>query len=201
MRAGANRTSKGGRRREILEALAHLLEQSPGEKMTTAGLAAALGISEAALYRHFASKAQMYEGLLEFAEESVFERVNRIVAENSTVAERLEKVLTLVLLFAERNPGITRLLTGDVLVGENARLRTRIQQFFDRLETELRQLLRESALSASQSGRLEIPALAELLVNLASGKMQQYVRSDFKRLPGAQWERQWGMVRDLVDRG
>lgn len=193
-----SRAPKGNRRREILEALAHQLESSPGEKMTTAGLAAALGLSEAALYRHFASKAQMYEGLLEFAEESIFERVNRILEEEPSTVGRVEKVLTLVLLFAERNPGITRLLTGDVLVGETARLRARVQQFFDRLETQLRQVLREGSLSESQEGRVGIPALAELLVNLVSGKMQQFVRSEFKRLPSEQWDRQWPVMRGAI---
>jgi TetR/AcrR family transcriptional regulator len=190
--------AKGNRRREILEALAHQLESSPGEKMTTAGLAGALGISEAALYRHFASKAQMYEGLLEFAEESIFERINRILEEESSQVARAEKLLTLVLLFAERNPGITRLLTGDVLVGETARLRARVQQFFDRLETQLRQVLREGELSRSQEGRVAVPAVAELLVNLVSGKMQQFVRSEFTRSPSEHWDRQWPLVRALV---
>jgi len=190
--------TKGNRRREILEALAHQLETSPGEKMTTAGLAGALGISEAALYRHFASKAQMYEGLLGFAEESIFERINRIFDEESAPPERVEKVLVLVLLFSERNPGITRLLTGDVLVGETARLRARVQQFFDRLETQLRQVLREGELTESQQGRTSVPAVA--VVNLISGKMQQFVRSDFKRLPSEHWERQWSLVRDAVVR-
>ncbi len=190
--------TKSNRRREILEALAHQLETSPGEKMTTAGLAGALGISEAALYRHFASKAQMYEGLLEFAEESIFERINLILEEESATPARTEKILMLVLLFSERNPGITRLLTGDVLVGETARLRARVQQFFDRLETQLRQILREGELTESQQGRVSVPAVAELLVNLISGKMQQFVRSEFKRLPSEHWERQWSLVRDAV---
>ncbi len=186
--------TRGNRRREILEALAHQLETSPGARMTTAGLAASLGISEAALYRHFASKAQMYEGLLEFAEESVFERINRILDEERAMSTRVEKMATLVLLFAERNPGITRLLIGDVLVGETARLRDRVQQFFDRLETQFRQVLREGELSDSQSGRVAVPALAELLVAVVAGKMQQYVRSEFTRKPSEQWERQWVLL-------
>lgn len=195
-----NTQTRGNRRREILEALAHQLETSPGERMTTAGLAASLSISEAALYRHFASKAQMYEGLLEFAEESVFERVNRIQDEESGMLGRLEKMATLVLLFAERNPGITRLLIGDVLVGETARLRDRVQQFFDRLETQFRQVLREGELSTSQTGRVAVPAMAELLVALLAGKMQQYVRSEFKRKPSEHWELQWGRVALALSR-
>jgi len=191
---------KGNRRREILEALAHQLETSPGERMTTAGLAASLDISEAALYRHFASKAQMYEGLLEFAEESIFERVNRILEEETSAVGRIDKMSTLVLLFAERNPGITRLLIGDVLVGETARLRDRVQQFFDRLETQFRQVLRESELSNAQAGRVAVPAIAELLVNLLAGKMQQYVRTEFKRKPSENWEIQWGALSALMTR-
>lgn len=186
--------TRGNRRREILEALAHQLETSPGARMTTAGLAASLGISEAALYRHFASKAQMYEGLLQFAEENIFERVNRILEEERGALGRIEKMATLTLVFAERNPGITRLLTGEVLVGETARLRDRVQQFFDRLETQFRQVLREGELSDSQAGRVAVPAAAELLVNLIAGKLQQYVRSEFKRKPSENWERQWQMV-------
>ncbi|KAA3629409.1 MAG: nucleoid occlusion factor SlmA [Proteobacteria bacterium] len=185
---------RGDRRREILEALAHQLETSPGERMTTAGLAASLDISEAALYRHFASKAQMYEGLLEFAEESVFERVNRILEEERGTLGRIDKMVTLVLLFAERNPGITRLLIGDALVGETARLRDRVEQFFDRLETHFRQVLREGEISQSQEGRVAVPAVAELLVNLLAGKMQHYVRSGFKRKPSDNWEVQWRRI-------
>ena len=185
---------RGDRRREILEALAHQLETSPGERMTTAGLAASLDISEAALYRHFASKAQMYEGLLEFAEESVFERVNRILEEERGTLGRIDKMATLVLLFAERNPGITRLLIGDALVGETARLRDRVEQFFDRLETHFRQVLREGEISQSQEGRVAVPAVAELLVNLLAGKMQHYVRSGFKRKPIDNWEVQWRRI-------
>lgn len=190
--------TRGNRRREILEALAHQLETSPGERMTTAGLAASLGVSEAALYRHFASKAQMYEGLLEFAEESVFARVGRILEDETSARGRAEKITALLLLFAERNPGITRLLTGDVLVGETARLRQRVQQFFDRLETQLRQVLRDGELSASQEGRVAVPAAAELLVALVAGKMQHYVRSEFKANPTAHWERQWQLVGRAV---
>lgn len=192
---GAAGPRRGNRRREILEALADQLERNPGEKLTTAGLAARLGVSEAALYRHFASKAQMFEGLLAFAEESIFERVNRILEEGATAEVRIERIATLVLLFAERNPGIARLLTGDVLVGETARLRERVGQFFDRLETQIRQVLREGALGDSQGGRVTVPAAAELVVALVAGKIQQFVRSGFQRGPLEQWPRQWEMIR------
>lgn len=186
--------ARGDRRRQILEALAHQLEVNPGERMTTAGLAAGLGISEAALYRHFASKAQMYEGLLEFAEESIFARVNLILGEEADALRRVEKILTLTLVFAERNPGITRLLTGDVLVGEQARLRERVQQFYDRIETQLRQVLREGELAGRQAARAAVPDLAELFVSVVAGKMQHYVRSDFGAPPTRHWERQWSLL-------
>ena len=135
---------KSQRRQEILEALAHMLEVNPGERITTAGLAREVGVSEAALYRHFPSKSKMFEGLIEFVEETMFSRINMILAEEQTALKRCQKILTLLLTFTARNPGITRILTGDALAGESERLHQRVAQLFDRLETQLKQIVREA---------------------------------------------------------
>src|SRR5690606_11558534 len=127
-------TKKIPRRQQILEALAQMLEASPGERITTAGLARTVGVSEAALYRHFPSKSKMFEGLIEFIEETVFSRVTLILSEEPDAAVRCEKILGLLLAFAERNPGISRILTGDALAGETERLRNRVAQLYERLE-------------------------------------------------------------------
>ena len=135
----AENEKKPSRRQQILEALAHELEMNPGERITTAGLARAVGVSEAALYRHFPSKAKMFEGLIEFIEESIFSLINRILKEEESSIKRCENILSLLLGFSERNPGLTRILTGDVLTGETERLRLRVSQFFERLETQIKQ--------------------------------------------------------------
>ena len=138
-----SRPRSGERREEILQVLARMLQEQPGEHITTAQLAHAVGVSEAALYRHFPSKAKMFESLIEFIEESVFTRINRILTEASGTEDRLQQILVLVLGFADKNPGMARLLQGGVLTGETGRLRERIVQFYDRIETQLRQVLRE----------------------------------------------------------
>ena len=138
---------KVSRRQQILEALAHMLEASPGERITTAKLAKEVGVSEAALYRHFPSKSKMFEGLIEFIEDTLFSRISMIVKEEQQAIVRCEKILSLLLAFTERNPGITRILTGDALAGETERLRTRVAQLFDRFETQLKQVLREAEIN------------------------------------------------------
>lgn len=193
-----NPQEKTSRKQQILEALAQQLESSPGERITTAALARAVGVSEAALYRHFPSKARMFEGLIEFIEESVFSLITRILQEETDVRERCARIMTVLLAFAARNPGITRILAGDALIGENERLRTRIAQFYDRLETQLKQILREA------ESRNELPvghpstAIANLLVAVAEGRMSQFVRSGFKRLPTERWEQQWELLAASV---
>jgi TetR/AcrR family transcriptional regulator len=184
-------SGRASRRQEILEALARELEQRPGNRITTAALAAAAGVSEAALYRHFASKARMFEALIEFAEESVFARVNQILAEERQARTRCGHMLFLLLGFAERNPGITRVLLGEVLVGENDRLRSRVDRFFGRFETQLRQVLREARLRESGTQPLGPEGTAELLLSLAEGRMQRFLRSGFQFSPVAGWETQW----------
>ncbi len=178
------------RRQTILEALARELEANPGGKITTAKLAHSLGVSEAALYRHFPSKAKMFEALIEFAEETVFSLITRILNEQTEPVARCRDITTMVLQFVERNPGIARVLHGDILVGEQARLQIRIQQFFDRIETQLRQVLREAQADASQLRRTEVVADANLLTTILVGKLALFVRSGFKIMPTDHWTTQ-----------
>lgn len=189
-------TRKSPRRQQILEALAHRLEAAPGERITTAGLAAAVGVSEAALYRHFPSKSKMFEGLIEFIEETLFSRVSLILEEEPAAFARCEKILGLLLAFAERNPGICRLLTGDVLAGETERLRQRIAQLFDRLETQLRQILREAELREQVRTALPVASAANLLMATAEGRICQFVRSEFRRKPTESWPEQWQVLTE-----
>ncbi len=184
-------TSKPSRRQQILEILAQQLEESPGQKITTASLAKAVGVSEAALYRHFPSKARMYEGLIEFIEASIFGLINRIMAEDSSSYSRCEKIIALLLTFSERNPGMTRIMIGDALSGENDRLSIRIVQIFDRIESEFKKILREANLSNELQRGVQINASANLFLAFAEGRMNQYVRSHFKRLPTEEWNIQW----------
>lgn len=186
--------SKTPRRQQILECLARMLEASPGERITTAALAKEVGVSEAALYRHFPSKSKMFEGLIEFIEETIFSRITLILAEEKSTLKRCEKILVLVLTFAERNPGLTRLLTGDALTGETERLRTRIEQFFDRVETQLKQILREAELREGVLPQLPVSAAANLLIALIDGRIAQFVRTGFRRRPTEHWAEQWQLI-------
>ena len=188
------------RRDDILQALATMLETQPGSRITTAKLAAEVGVSEAALYRHFPSKAKMFEGLIEFVEEAVFSRVAQIVEHSDKADDAIAKMLQLLLTFTERNPGITRIFNGDALAGEHERLRTRVQQFYDRLEMQLRQILREAELREGKRTRATANATANLLMAFAEGRIGQFVRSDFKRTPTQDWEEQWSLLQDMLFR-
>lgn len=181
-----------GRRQEILETLARMLEEHQGEHITTAGLAKSVGVSEAALYRHFPSKAKMFEALIEFIEETVLSRINRILDEEADAAPRIQQIIFLILGFAGKNPGMTRLMQGDVLVGETARLRARIAQFFERVETQMRQVLRDA--EVRNALRQPVPETARLLLAVVDGRMAQFVRSGLKNSPVEGWERQWEML-------
>lgn len=183
------------RKQQILESLAHELEKSPGERITTAGLAKAVGFSEAALYRHFASKAKMFEALISFAEDNVFSRINRILEEEKSTQVRCSNVLYLLLMFADKNPGITRVLLGDALVGETERLRVRVDQFFNRLESQFKQIFREAEIRDGLELSLPIDSASILLVSLIEGRMHQYLRTHFKRSPVLQWEEQWAVIQ------
>ncbi|MEE8060125.1 MAG: nucleoid occlusion factor SlmA [Pseudomonadales bacterium] len=185
---------KVSRRQQILQALAHMLEASPGERITTARLAKEVGVSEAALYRHFPSKSKMFEGLIEFIEETIFTRVNMILKEEDCAIVRCEKILSLLLTFTERNPGITRILTGDALAGETDRLRARVAQFFDRLETQLKQTLRDAEIREGIRPTMPIAVAANLLLATVEGRICQFVRSEFKRKPTENWQDQWPVL-------
>lgn len=193
-------TEKISRKQHILQALAGMLEATPGGRITTAALAAEVGVSEAALYRHFPSKTRMYEGLIDFIEETLFSRMRTIIVEEPDAVSRCYRILTLLLTFAERNPGITRLLTGDALTGETERLHKRIQQLFDRLETQLKQILREAEVSENLRPAITVTATANLILALAEGKISQFVRSEFTRLPTAGWQEQWSVAAKVFFR-
>ena len=182
--ATRKRLKPGERRVQILQALATMLEQPGAERITTSSLAARLQVSEAALYRHFASKAQMFEGLIEFIEQSVFTLVNQIAERDVDPAIRGRRLVTMVLQFAEKNPGMTRVMVGDALVFENDRLQERMNQFFDKLESSLKQSLRDAA-TASGAATPTVDAQVQASVALAFmvGRLQRFARSGFKRLP------------------
>jgi TetR/AcrR family transcriptional regulator len=171
----------GERKQQILETLANMLEKPMREKITTASLAAKLDVSEAALYRHFASKAQMFEGLIEFIEQSLFGLINKIGAEETNGISQVRRIITVMLLFAEKNPGMTRVLIGDALVNEDDRLQLRINQLFDRVESTLKQSLR---ISEAQTGRkVDAESQANLMLCFVIGRWHQFAKSGFKRLP------------------
>ena len=178
------RPKPGERRVQILEALAIMLELPGAERVTTAALAARLGVSEAALYRHFASKAQMFEGLIDFIEQTIFSLVNQINDRELDPSVRVRTLLVMLLQFAEKNPGMTRVMVGDALVFENERLLVRMNQFFDRFESQLRQGLRAAAeASGSTSPTADANARASVLTAFAAGRLQRFARSGFKRSP------------------
>jgi TetR/AcrR family transcriptional regulator len=186
--------AKVPRKQLILEALAAELENSPGARITIAVLARSTGITEAALYRHFASKAQMFDALIGFAEETVFARVNQILDEEKDTAARCAQVVFLMLGFAERNPGITRVLLGDALVGEEHRLRLRAERFFDRLETQFKQIVRESRLRDDSASKLAVEDSVDILLGFIEGRMHRFVRSQFNKRPLDRWEQQWQII-------
>ncbi|MFT7218766.1 MAG: TetR/AcrR family transcriptional regulator [Candidatus Azotimanducaceae bacterium] len=188
-------TPKPSRKEQILQSLAAILEQSPGGRITTAGLAKHVGVSEAALYRHFPSKAKMFEALIEFIETTLFSRISQIINEEERASVRCEKILGLLLTFCERNPGITRILTGDPLAGETERLRERVTQLFDRIEAQLRQILREMPMRGETPITLDSTVAANLMLSVAEGRISQYVRSNFTRLPTTQWDEQWQSIK------
>lgn len=187
-------TAPGERRTQILQTLAEMLEAPEPEKITTAALAARLQVSEAALYRHFASKAKMYEGLMEFIEATLFSLINRIGAEERQGLAQVRAIVQVLLGFAERNRGMTRVLTGEALVHENPRLRVRMNQLFDRLEASLKQSLRIAASQGSVPASLDSGAGANLLLAWVLGRWQHFARSGFKLSPLTAWETQWQIV-------
>ena len=183
------RPKPGERRVQILQALAAMLEQPGAERITTAALAARLDVSEAALYRHFASKAQMFEGLIEFIEQSVFSLINQILERDAAPASQAGKIIVMLLQFGEKNPGMTRVMVGDALVFENERLQQRMNQFFDKIEATLRQSLRALADSqGSPTPTVDAQVRASALTAFAVGRLQRFARSGFRRLPSEHLE-------------
>ncbi len=188
----------GERKLQILQVLAEMLENPRAERITTAALAAKLDVSEAALYRHFASKAQMFEGLIEFIEQTLFSLINKLTAEEKNGIRQIEGILSLLLGFAKKNPGMTRVLIGDALVNENDRLQVRINQLHDRLEATLKQALRFAAGEQGITSGLDAAAQANLLMCYVTGRWHQFAKSGFKRDPLEYWEAQ---RRELLSGG
>ena len=182
------------RRQQILEALAFMLQNNPGDRITTANLAREVGVSEAALYRHFPSKAKMLEGLISFAEETLFGRINLIVSEQPEAYDRCRDITFLVLSFVERNPGFGRLFVGDALQGETERLRARMHQLLNRIETQLRLVLREHNTRQPTMPTIQINASANMLLAYTEGRITQFVRSNFSDPPTKDWEEQWRLL-------
>ena len=190
-------TKPGERKTQILQTLASMLEQPQGEKITTAALAAKVGVSEAALYRHFASKAQMFEALIEFIEESVFSLVNQITQTERDGRAQVQQMVSMLLNFAEKNPGMVRVLIGDALVHEDARLQTRINQLLDRIESSLKQALQLMAAtpgSTPPSGT-HASAQANALCAFVIGRWELFAKSGFKRAPSEHWAEQMALFR------
>jgi TetR/AcrR family transcriptional regulator len=188
------KANKISRKDQILQALARMLEAAPGQRITTAALAREVGVSEAALYRHFPSKARMFEGLIKFIEDTLFARITRIINEEDSAEIRCHNILLLLLTFCDKNPGMTRLLTGDALAGETERLRERIAQFFDRLEAQLKQVLREAQIRENLKTTISPTILTNLLLASVEGRLVQFVRSEFKVSPLDNWDTQWDFL-------
>jgi TetR/AcrR family transcriptional regulator len=184
-------TKRGERKQQILVVLAQMLERPAPEKITTAALAARLDVSEAALYRHFASKAQMFEGLIEFVEETILALANKISAEETNGLKQLERTVSMLLAFAQKNRGMTRVLIGEALVHENERLQVRINQLHDRLEATIRQALRFAATQNETLRDFDAPAQANLIMSYVVGRWHQFAKSGFKRDPLEFWPGQW----------
>jgi TetR/AcrR family transcriptional regulator len=180
-----SRPAPGERRIQILQTLAEMLQTPGGERITTALLAKRLDVSEAALYRHFASKAQMFEGLIEFIESSVFGLINQITEREADPALQCKKIATMVLTFGERNPGMTRVMVGDALVFEHERLQARMNQFFDKIESSFKQAMR-GMYASSPTPSVDANTRAAALTALLAGRLQRYARSSFKKLPTEQ---------------
>lgn len=184
-------TKPGERKLQILQTLASMLENPKGEKITTAALAARLDVSEAALYRHFASKAQMYEGLIEFIEQTLFGLINKITTDETSGLKQLEAIISALLAFAKKNPGMTRVLIGDVLVNEDERLQVRINQLHDRLEATLKQSLRFAISEKQVADGVDSAAQANLMIAFVVGRWHQFAKSGFRRDPTDLWAAQW----------
>jgi TetR/AcrR family transcriptional regulator len=188
----------GERKHQILQTLAQMLENPAAERVTTAALAARIGVSEAALYRHFRGKAQMFEGLIEFIEQTLFALINKITSEEKSGVRQLEAIMGVLLGFAQKNRGMTRVLIGDALVNEDAGLQTRINQVHDRVEAALKQALRFGVTQKEIAGDVDITAHANALMSFVTGRWHQFAKSGFKRDPMELWGRQWRQLMEGV---
>jgi TetR/AcrR family transcriptional regulator len=188
----------GDRKHQILQTLAQMLENPAGEKVTTAALAARLSVSEAALYRHFRGKAEMFEGLIEFIEQTLFALINKITGEEKSGLRQLEAIMGVMLAFAQKNRGMTRVLVGEALVNEDDRLQTRINQLHDRLEAALKQALRFGVSQQEIAQEVDIAAQANLLMSFVTGRWHQFAKSGFRRDPVELWPKQWRQLMEGV---
>jgi len=188
----------GERKDQILQTLAQMLENPSGEKITTAALAARLEVSEAALYRHFRGKAQMFDGLIEFIEQTLFALVNKITSEEKSGVRQLEAIIAVLLGFAQKNRGMTRVLIGDALVHEDERLQARINQLHERLEAALKQALRFGVTQKEIAAEVDVTAQANLLMSFVTGRWHQFAKSGFKRDPAELWAKQWRQLMEGV---
>ncbi|OIV46285.1 nucleoid occlusion factor SlmA [Sodalis sp. TME1] len=191
--------TKRNRREEILQALAQMLESSDGsQRITTAKLAANVGVSEAALYRHFPSKTRMFDSLIEFIEDSLISRINLILQDEKETLNRLRLILLLILGFSERNPGLTRIMSGHALMFEQDRLQGRINQLYERIEVQLRQVLRERKLREGEAFELDESLLASQLLAFCEGMLSRFVRTEFKYRPTQEFELRWPLLVALL---
>ena len=188
----------GERKAQILQALAQMLENPTAEKITTAALAARLQVSEAALYRHFSGKAQMFEGLIDFIEQTLFALINKIVSEEKSGVRQLEATIAVLLGFAQKNRGMTRVLIGDALVREDERLQLRINQLHDRIEATLKQALRFGTTQHEVNADADVTAQANLLMSFVAGRWHQFAKSGFRRDPLEMWPKQWRQLMEGV---
>jgi TetR/AcrR family transcriptional regulator len=188
----------GDRKDQILQQLAQILENPAGEKVTTAALARRLEVSEAALYRHFKGKAEMFEGLIEFIEQTLFALINKITGEEKSGVRQLEAILGILLAFAQKNRGMTRVLVGEALVNEDERLQLRINQLHDRLEAALKQALRFGVSQREIAQEVDIAAQANLMMSFVAGRWHQFAKSGFKRDPVELWPKQWRQLMEGV---
>lgn len=188
----------GERKTQILQTLAQMLEGPAAERVTTAALAAKIEVSEAALYRHFSGKAAMFAGLIDFVEETVFALINRITTDEQSGVRQIEAIMTMLLGFAQKNRGMTRVLIGDALVTEDSALQGRINQIHDRIEAALKQALRFAVTREEIAADVDLAAQANLLMSVIAGRWQQYAKSGFRRDPLEYWTPQWKQLMEGV---
>lgn len=194
----SSKVNKLSRKEQILQSLVSELEKNHNERVTTATLAKAVGVSEAALYRHFPSKCKMFEALIEFCEQSVFSLIQQILQNESSLFSRCEHIVSSILLFSQRNPGICKVLTGHALVGEDQSLNIRVDNFFQRIETHLRQIFREAELNKEITYVAASAMYADMILAIIEGQINEYVRTGFKSEPVKNWSAQWTLIQQVL---